>query len=103
MLGEPVSVSLPADDGSLVTVPTMSGGSYVLDFWAPACEPCRTSTPALVARKAEHQARGASLVLVGVLDQDEDTEQARAVLESWGGCVNGSWWIDMKRPSRSSG
>jgi thiol-disulfide isomerase/thioredoxin len=98
MLHQPVSLSLPADDGSLVSVP---GGSstYVLDFWAPSCEPCRTATPALVARKAELQARGARLILVGVLEDEESTEQGRAVLESWG--VRERFLVDRDNASKS--
>jgi hypothetical protein len=40
--------------------------------------------PALVAKQGELRAKGAELVLVGVLSAGESTEEARGVLASWG-------------------
>jgi thiol-disulfide isomerase/thioredoxin len=56
----------------------------VLDFFAPTCEPCKEAIPALFAKKAEIEARGARLVLVAVLGDGESTEDARRALASWG-------------------
>jgi len=97
MLNQSVSLALPADNGSLVSIPGSS--TYVLDFWATTCEPCRTATPALVARKDEIEARGARLVLVGVLEEEESTDQARGVLESWG--VHEPFLVDRDNASKS--
>lgn len=99
MLEKQVSLSLPANDGSLVTIPGEGGSSYVLDFWAPTCVPCRTATPAMVARKDELRARGAHLILVGVLEDEESTEQAQAVLQSWG--VRDRFLVDRDDASKS--
>jgi AhpC/TSA family len=46
--------------------------------------PCKVAVPALFARKAEIEAKGARLVLVGVLADAETTEDARRALASWG-------------------
>jgi hypothetical protein len=86
-----VSFSLPSDDGNLVTVP-LPNVTTVIDAWAPTCKPCRDKLPALYARRAEIEARGAKLVLVAVLSQSESTDDARAALASWG--VNAPFLID---------
>lgn len=78
-----MSLSLPRDDGNLVTVPA-AGNLVVIDFWGPTCKPCKEELPRLVGRKAELEARGATLVLVAVLGGGESTEDARAALVSWG-------------------
>jgi thiol-disulfide isomerase/thioredoxin len=84
LLGQVVSLDLPSDTGKLVSIPWRGPRSYVLDFWAPSCKPCKKKLPALVARKQELASKGASLVLVAVLDHDESSNQAREVLASWG-------------------
>ena len=84
MLGKPVSFSIPSDTGDLVTIPPPGAKATVLDFWAPTCEPCRESVPALLAKKPELEAKGARLFLVGVLADGESTEDGRAALASWG-------------------
>ncbi len=83
-LGQPVSFSLPSDQGALVTVPLPGARITVLDFFGPTCEPCKTSVPALDAKRAELAARGAKLVLVGVLADSESSDDARRALASWG-------------------
>lgn len=84
LLGKHVSLDLPTDTGNLVSVPWRGPRSYVVDFWGTTCVPCRAKLPALVAKKRELEARGASLVLVGVLGPHESAESAREVLSSWG-------------------
>ncbi len=83
-LGQIISLDLPSDTGKLVSVPWRGPRSYVLDFWGPSCKPCKEKLPALVARKQELARKGASLVLVAILDSDESSDQARQVLTSWG-------------------
>jgi hypothetical protein len=84
VLGQAVSFTLPTDSGGLVTVPTADHRALVLDFFGPTCPRCRDTVPALLARKADVEARGAQLVLVGVLGDGESTEDARRALASWG-------------------
>ena len=84
VLGQPARFALPISDGALFTVPTESSTPLVLDFFAPTCVPCRTGVPALMARKADIEARGAKLVLVAVLADGESTESAQQALSSWG-------------------
>jgi hypothetical protein len=83
MLGHPVELHLPNDSGQLVRVPQPGVRATVLDFWAPSCKPCRHKLPALVAHEPELRARGARLVLVGVLSDSEGTDEARHALASW--------------------
>ncbi|HUS67164.1 MAG TPA: redoxin domain-containing protein, partial [Kofleriaceae bacterium] len=79
-----VSFTLPNDRGDLIDVPLASGRAVVIDAWGPTCAPCREKVPALVAKAAELEAAGATLVLVAVLADGEDTEAARQTLASWG-------------------
>jgi thiol-disulfide isomerase/thioredoxin len=97
-LGQPVSLTLPSDDGQLFVLEEQRG-TVVLDLWAPSCVPCRESLPALVAREAELTDAGARLVLLGVLaGEDESTEEARAVLVSWG--VDRGFLVDREGASQ---
>jgi hypothetical protein len=84
MLGRTVSFSLPTEDGELVRVPSATARATVLEFFAPTCVPCRERVPALAAKQDELSDRGASLVLVAVLADNESTEQARSALDQWG-------------------
>ncbi|HRG99906.1 MAG TPA: TlpA disulfide reductase family protein [Polyangiaceae bacterium] len=79
-----VGFALPSDDGALVTVPVPGARATVLDFFGPTCEPCKAKVPALEARRAELAAKGAKLVLVGVLADGESTDDAKRALASWG-------------------
>jgi hypothetical protein len=83
-LGHEVALSLPTDDGALVTLPLAGARATVLDAFAPSCEPCRTKVPALLAREREIAEAGSRLVLVAVLAESESTEDAAAALRSWG-------------------
>ncbi len=84
LLGHPVSFTLPTDAGDLFSVPPGDHRPLVIDFFAPTCVPCREAVPALFAKRAEIEARGARLLLVGVLGDGEPTEDARRALASWG-------------------
>jgi hypothetical protein len=79
-----LSIALPSDGGQLVPVPLRNRQFTVLEAWAPSCEPCSVSVPDLVARSAEIEQAGGSLVLVALLADGETTERARGVLLSWG-------------------
>jgi thiol-disulfide isomerase/thioredoxin len=83
-LGQAVSFSLPSDDGALVTVPLPSARVTVLDFFGPTCEPCRKKVPELIAQRGVLAARDAKLVLIGVLAEDESSDDAKRALASWG-------------------
>lgn len=99
LLGQKVELSLPSDAGDLVSIPIPGASSTVVDFWSPSCVPCRKSLPALHARKADIEAHGGRLVLVGVLSDGETTEMARNTLASWG--VKAHFLVDRGGVSQS--
>lgn len=99
MLGRPVNLALPSDDGVLVTVPVESARTTVLDFWAPSCVPCKAKLPELVRREGELRAKGARLVLVAVLAEGESTDKAKETLVSWG--VRAPFLIDRGDQSKT--
>jgi thiol-disulfide isomerase/thioredoxin len=83
-LGQPMSFSLPSDEGALVSVPIAGAHATVLDFFGPSCEPCRKALPALYEQRGALASHGARLVLVAVLADGESTNDARRALSSWG-------------------
>jgi thiol-disulfide isomerase/thioredoxin len=98
-VGKNVALSLPSSTGARVSIGN-GGQPLVLDFWSPECKPCRETIPALVHRKSELEAKGASLLLVAVLARDESTDAAKATLASWG--VTESFLIDRDNVSMSA-
>jgi thiol-disulfide isomerase/thioredoxin len=72
------------DDGAPAPIPVPGARAVVLDFWSPTCEPCKRTIPAMLAKRAEIEQKGAVLLLVGVLEKDETPEDAKAVLALWG-------------------
>ena len=98
VLGETISLTLPTDRGGLVTIPLEGARATVVDFFSPACEPCRISVPELLARDGAVRARGGRVVLVAVLSDGESTEAARLALGSWG--VRASFLVDREGASR---
>lgn len=98
-LNQEVTLTLPSNDGKLVTVPLRGKRAVVLDFFGPTCKPCEKAVPALQSKRAELAAKGAELVLVAVLGDGENTEQAAAALQKWG--VKGaSFLVDKNDASR---
>jgi hypothetical protein len=87
-----IEVALPDDSGNLVSLPLASARATVIDLWAPSCEPCARSVPALVAKEPELARKGAVPVLVAALADQESTDLARRALASWG--VERSFLID---------
>ena len=57
MLEKPVPVALTADDGAPAPIPIPGAGPLVLDFWSPTCEPCKRTIPAMLAKRAEIEAK----------------------------------------------
>lgn len=68
----------------MMDVPHGEAAATIVDLWATDCVPCRTSMPALVAKAQGSRREGVTLVLVGILRDDETVESAREVLASWG-------------------
>lgn len=80
--------TLPDLDGNEVSLLDFHGGVVLLDFWASACTPCRTTLPWLEKLRAQYAGQG--LVLLGVC-LDSDVEGARAFLEA-SGCQMLALW-----------
>lgn len=97
-LGQPVSFSLPSNEGALVSVPIAGAHATVLDFFGPSCEPCRRALPALHAQRELLASGGARLVLVAVLADGESTDDARRALSSWG--VKAPFLVDREGTGR---
>jgi len=91
-LGQPISFSLPTNEGALVSVPLPGAHVTVLDFFGPSCEPCRRALPALYAQRGSLAQQGAKLLLVAVLADNESTEDAARALATWG--VNAVFLVD---------
>ena len=97
-LGQPMSFSLPSDEGALVSVPIAGAHATVLDFFGPSCEPCRKALPALYEQRGALASHGARLVLVAVLADGESTNDARRALSSWG--VSAPFLVDREGTGR---
>lgn len=93
-LQQPVPTTLLGDDGAPAPVPVPGARSTVFHFWSASCEPCRRTIPAVVAKRAEMQQKGATLVLVAVLEQGQTANDAKATLGLWG--IEERFVIDME-------
>jgi hypothetical protein len=82
MMGKSLLLTMTSDQGQLVTL--KPGKHLVLDFWSPSCEPCKRSVPEIVHREKEIAAKGAELLLVAVLGENEEVDAAKATLKGWG-------------------
>jgi thiol-disulfide isomerase/thioredoxin len=81
-LGQQVTYTLVSNDGEPTPIP-IAGRITVLEYWAPTCKPCRETLPRIVAMQGALRARGAELVLVAILADDESTAQAEQSLAEW--------------------
>jgi len=97
-LGQPVSFSLPTNEGALVSVPLAGARSTVLDFFGPSCEPCRKALPALYAQRDKLATHGAQLLLIAILADGESTADATRALSSWG--VSAPFLVDSEGTGR---
>ena len=84
VLDQPLALRLADADGQPISVRNAEGRPTVLYFWAPTCQACGEKVPQLLDAEPMFGERRARLVLVGVLDEDESAEDARAALASWG-------------------
>jgi peroxiredoxin len=83
LLGKAVSITLPTDGGEQVVVPGLDKKKLVLEFFSPSCESCGKRLALLVDQRDALNARGARLVLIAVLGENESIDQARAALQKW--------------------
>ncbi|MEZ4225960.1 MAG: TlpA disulfide reductase family protein [Polyangiaceae bacterium] len=83
-VGRTASVTLPSDQGSVVTLPLGRARATVVEAFSPTCEPCRTKVPALLALRPDIERAGGRIVLIAVLADGETTEEAAAALRRWG-------------------
>jgi thiol-disulfide isomerase/thioredoxin len=81
-LGQQVTYTLVSNDGEPTTIP-IPGRITVLEYWAPTCKPCSATLPRVAAMRNALRARGAELVLVAILADDESTAQAEQTLAEW--------------------
>jgi hypothetical protein len=98
-LGHSIAFPLPSDTGALVTIPPPGAHATVLDFFSPTCTPCKEKLPKLLAERGAIEAKGARLLLIGVLADSESTDDARRALESWG--AHSPFLVDRGSVSRS--
>jgi thiol-disulfide isomerase/thioredoxin len=83
-LNQVVSLGLTTQEGAPVALPTAGSRAAVLHFWAPECPSCRATIPALLKKRREIEAAGATILLVAVLGEADSADDARAVLSIWG-------------------
>lgn len=69
--------SLPASDGSPVTLSSFRGKEVLLDFWSILCGPCKLEMPMIEQVGEEYQGKG--VVLVGI--SFDPTEKSKAWLD----------------------
>lgn len=81
-LDQPVPTTLIGDDGAPTPIP--GGRTVLLDFWSPTCPPCKRTIPAVLARRADIESKGAVHVLVAVLEKGQSVNDAKAALALWG-------------------
>jgi thiol-disulfide isomerase/thioredoxin len=78
------SFSAPDHRGALVDVPSAESKAVVVEIWARWCEPCRTAVPELLEHRGDLEGDQIRVVLLGVVEEGETIEDARATLSSWG-------------------
>lgn len=83
-LDKPVPVTLVGDDAAPAPIPVAGSRFVVLAFWSPTCEPCKKTIPAVLAKRAALEQKGAKLLHVAVLDKDQTANDAKATLALWG-------------------
>ena len=76
--------SAPNDEGVLLDVPDPASHATIIEIWARWCEGCQHAVPALLEQRGKLEADGVRVVLLGVLEDDESVDDARAKLASWG-------------------
>jgi thiol-disulfide isomerase/thioredoxin len=67
--------SLPALDGSSVSLAQFKGKPVVIDFWATWCPPCRLSIPELVKLHATYSAKGVAFLGIALNDTPEELKK----------------------------
>jgi cytochrome c biogenesis protein CcmG/thiol:disulfide interchange protein DsbE len=75
------AVTLPAFDGSPVSLAVLRGHPVVLNFWASWCIPCRDEAPLIEEVWREYGSKG--LIVLGVDTQDLEAP-ARAFIKQYG-------------------
>jgi len=76
--------STPNDKGALVDVPDPTSRATVVEMCASWCKGCEKSVPALLEHRAQLEADGVRVVLLGVLEDGESIDDTRSSLASWG-------------------
>jgi thiol-disulfide isomerase/thioredoxin len=71
------SVTIPALDGSTVTLDQYKGKVVLVNFWATWCEPCKAEIPWLIEFNHKYGPKG--LVILGIAMDDE----GKKVVEPW--------------------
>jgi peroxiredoxin len=75
------SFTLPALDGSQVSLERLRGSTVIINFWATWCEPCRVEMPILQAFYESHRDRGLRVLAVNL---GETPEAVRAWVDEFG-------------------
>lgn len=80
-IGHPApDFTLPASDGSLISLAEFKGQPVILNFWATWCGPCRAEIPALQAVWESPDSQG---VIFGI-DVQEPAERVVAFMADYG-------------------
>jgi len=69
-------------DGKTLSLESLRGRVVLLNFWAPACPPCRIEMPELEKIHRRHAARG--LRVIGITEMDPSREQVLGALREAG-------------------
>lgn len=63
-------ISLPAQDGSTLSLSDFRGQVVLVNFWASWCPPCKAEMPALQAIQVKYQSQGFTILAVNITRGD---------------------------------
>ena len=76
-------ISLPTEEGQVITLSELRGQPVLLNIWATWCPPCRAEMPAMEAVYKDYSQDGFVILAVNATNQD-DASEAMAFADSFG-------------------